>query len=110
MFIFIILLLVIPVAIYKSYKSRIKGAIGEETVAFRLARLPKSEYKVINDLVLSSVSRTSQIDHLIISDYGLFVIETKNIKGWIFGRERRTSILLSNVLRNVIGWSNRIPA
>ncbi|RYE55689.1 MAG: NERD domain-containing protein [Sphingobacteriales bacterium] len=83
----LLMLLVIPVAIYKSYKSRIKGAIGEETVAFRLARLPKSEYKVINNLVLSSDSRTSQIDHLIISDYGLFVIETKNIKGWIFGRE-----------------------
>lgn len=29
--------------------------------------------------------RSSQIDHLVVSRYGLFVIETKNYKGWIYG-------------------------
>lgn len=31
--------------------------------------------------------KSSQMDHVIISAYGLFVIETKNYKGWIFGDE-----------------------
>jgi len=29
-----------------------------------------------------------QIDHLILSVYGIFVIETKNYSGWIFGNEK----------------------
>lgn len=28
---------------------------------------------------------TTQIDHILISPYGIFVIETKDFKGWIFG-------------------------
>jgi len=32
---------------------------------------------------------TTQIDHFLLSPYGLFVIETKNYKGWIFGSERQ---------------------
>ena len=30
---------------------------------------------------------TSQIDHVVVSRYGIFVIETKNYKGWISGGE-----------------------
>ncbi|MEJ2001268.1 MAG: nuclease-related domain-containing protein, partial [Maritimibacter sp.] len=29
--------------------------------------------------------RTTQIDHVVVSQFGIFVIETKNMKGWIFG-------------------------
>nr|WP_319923560.1 nuclease-related domain-containing protein [Acinetobacter wanghuae] len=29
------------------------------------------------------------MDHIVMSPYGLFVIETKNYKGWIFGSERQ---------------------
>jgi restriction system protein len=32
---------------------------------------------------------TTQIDHILVSPFGLFVIETKNIKGWIFGSEQQ---------------------
>jgi len=81
------ILLVIPATLLTIYKARIKGAIGEKTVAWRLSRLPNPKYKVINNLVLSSGGKTSQIDHLVISNYGLFVIETKNVKGLIFGKE-----------------------
>ena len=31
--------------------------------------------------------KTSQIDHVVVSNYGIFVIETKNYKGWILGNE-----------------------
>lgn len=85
--VWIFILLGILVAFYRVYKARIKGAIGETGIAYRLASLPKSKYQVINNLVLRNGERTSQIDHLIVSDYGLFVVETKNLKGWIFGYE-----------------------
>ena len=32
---------------------------------------------------------TTQIDHLLLSPYGIFVIETKNYKGWIFASARQ---------------------
>ena len=69
------------------YKARIKGAIGEKTISSILYFLDKSKYKVINNVVLKNNEITSQIDHIIISDFGIFVIETKNYKGWILGNE-----------------------
>ncbi|RYF26657.1 MAG: NERD domain-containing protein [Flavobacteriales bacterium] len=69
------------------YKARIKGVIGEKTTAALLYFLDKSKYKVVHDVVLASEGRTTQIDHVIIADFGIFVIETKNYKGWIFGNE-----------------------
>jgi hypothetical protein len=32
---------------------------------------------------------TTQIDHIFLSPYGIFVLETKNMSGWIFGSERQ---------------------
>jgi ssDNA-binding Zn-finger/Zn-ribbon topoisomerase 1 len=68
-------------------KNKIKGKIGEKTIATILGFLNKSNYKVINNILLKSGEKTSQIDHLVISDFGIFVIETKNYKGWILGDE-----------------------
>jgi hypothetical protein len=65
-----------------------KGARGERRVSSRLDSLP-SQYKVINDLVLKTNKGYTQIDHVVISNYGVFVIETKNYKGWIFGSETK---------------------
>jgi len=63
-----------------------KGIAGEILVntAARLF-LPRNEYHLIKDVTLQSEDGTTQIDHLIVSRYGVFVIETKNMKGWIFG-------------------------
>jgi len=47
--------------------------------------LPKDEYHLIKDVTLQTDDGTTQIDHIIVSRYGVFVIETKNMKGWIFG-------------------------
>ena len=55
-----------------------KGRIGEHRVAHILDRLPKDRYRVINNLLLrTSSGNTTQIDHVVISEYGIFVIETK---------------------------------
>lgn len=65
----------------------IKGAVGEIAVAIALKFLKKEEYKVIHNVTLYNNGYKSQIDHIIISNYGVFVIETKHYKGWIVGHE-----------------------
>ena len=62
-----------------------KGEMGEKIVAKRLKRLPKDKYRVINDLLLQNNGYSSQIDHVVVSEYGVFVIETKNYQGDIYG-------------------------
>ncbi len=42
-------------------------------------------YRVLSDLILPVEGGTTQIDHLVLSRFGIFVIETKNMSGWIFG-------------------------
>lgn len=67
----------------------VKGARGERRVNSVLGRkLPANEYKVFHDLTLPSSYGPTQIDHIVVSRYGIFVIETKNYTGWIFGDAR----------------------
>lgn len=64
----------------------VKGARGERRVNSILDRkLPAREYKVFLDVTLPSSHGSTQIDHIVVSRYGVFVIETKNYTGWIFG-------------------------
>jgi hypothetical protein len=39
-------------------------------------------------VIVPAPNGTTQIDHLLLSRFGIFVIETKNINGWIFGNEK----------------------
>lgn len=64
-----------------------KGKYGEKTIAKALDTLPKDTYRVLNDVLLPTPKGSSQIDHIIISVYGIFVIETKNYSGKIYGTE-----------------------
>lgn len=66
--------------------SKIKGKIGEHAVCRRMEiGLPPEEYTILNDLYLPVGDEgTTQIDHVVVSRYGVFVIETKNYTGWIF--------------------------
>jgi restriction system protein len=52
-----------------------------------LRRLDSRLYRVFHDLYLPRPDGkgTTQIDHVVVSRYGIFVIETKNMTGWIFG-------------------------
>ncbi|WP_231840052.1 nuclease-related domain-containing protein [Finegoldia magna] len=59
-------------------------------VKMELSSLDKNKYSVINNLVLENSggnTYSTQIDHLVISTYGIFSIETKNYKGLICGSE-----------------------
>ena len=85
---FLILLLVIITAfLHKRGLFMPKGKYGEKTIAKALDTLPKDTYRVLNDVLLPTPKGSSQIDHIIISVYGIFVIETKNYSGKIYGTE-----------------------
>ncbi len=47
--------------------------------------LPSKAYEMFNDVTLPTAKSTTQIDHIVVSPFGIFVIETKNYSGWIFG-------------------------
>jgi hypothetical protein len=88
----------IPLIEPKSYKAKEKiaerkGELGEYKIDIQLDQLPK-EYKYLSDLLIENPkakSGYSQIDHIVISPYGIFVIETKNYEGTIYGdKERKT--------------------
>ncbi len=72
---------------------KIKGKSGEVSIALLLKKLGTEDYIVLNNIMLNTSGadganiNTSQIDHVIVSRYGLFSIETKNYKGWITGTE-----------------------
>ncbi len=70
-------------------KNKIKGQIGEKilSIAFTI-KLDKTIYKQVNDIIVPYSKGTAQIDHVIVSKFGIFVIETKNFQGWIFGDEK----------------------
>ena len=74
-------------AVLKVFMPVIKGWIGEKTVAVILSSLPQNEYHTLNNIMLKTNRGTTQIDHIIVSVYGIFVIETKNYKGWITGMD-----------------------
>ena len=66
---------------------KIKGASGEAMVSWVLSHLPKEQYTVIHNVMLQTERGTSQVDHVVVSVYGIFVIEVKNYTGWISGTE-----------------------
>ncbi|MFS0873970.1 nuclease-related domain-containing protein [Paenibacillus xylanilyticus] len=75
-------------------KSRIDpsriGDLGEHKINIQLDQLPKDTKYISDIMIINPKSRTgySQIDHVVISPFGLFVIETKNYNGEIKGTRK----------------------
>lgn len=84
----LIAIIVLGIAIFVKWKMPVWiGRLGEGFVSRKLRKLDPTHYKVLNDLMLPSKGNSSatQIDHVVVSNYGIFCIETKAYKGWIFG-------------------------
>lgn len=65
---------------------RFKGFVGELMVNVgAVLMLDKHQYRIIKDVTLPVDDGTTQIDQIVVSEFGVFVVETKNMKGWIFG-------------------------
>ncbi|HVN24026.1 MAG TPA: nuclease-related domain-containing protein [Syntrophorhabdales bacterium] len=88
-FLFLLLaLLIVAGKVYlKAALPRLKGFIGEKKTGIALEGLP-DDHVVMHDLLFQNEGRTSQVDHVVISRHGVFVIETKAYDGWIYGSER----------------------
>jgi predicted RNA-binding Zn-ribbon protein involved in translation (DUF1610 family) len=67
----------------------IKGFTGELKTKFINWLFLSEEYQVFNNLIIQTERGSTQIDHVVVSKYGLFVIETKDKSGWIYGRENQ---------------------
>lgn len=71
-----------------SVRSVVKGAVGEAVGAIAAkVFLDTKVYHSLNNVTLATGNGTTQIDHIIVSRFGIFVIEAKNFQGWIFGGE-----------------------
>lgn len=113
-----------------AYQARVSGMYGEFTISAVLKSLSE-EYAVMDDIILETgiklrrynperygnspwrlikknniiyevVKQSTQIDHIIVSPYGIFVIETKNHKGWVFGDVNGK--VWTQVLNGEQGW------
>lgn len=78
----IVLIILLVLLIFN--KSLVLGKIGEIKHAIILDSI--KDAIVINNVMLKLVDgKTTQIDHVLINHYGIFVIESKNYSGRIYG-------------------------
>lgn len=67
-----------------------KGLMGEALVKFAAKlRLPARTYHRLHHVTLATANGSTQIDHIFVSRFGIFVVETKNMKGSISGGARQ---------------------
>lgn len=68
-----------------------KGELGEYKIDIQLDQLSKDYMHLSDLLVKNPKAKTgySQLDHIVITPYGIFVIETKNYQGTIYGGKDR---------------------
>ncbi len=85
-FLMVIIFIGSVIVLYVSRLPSIKGARGEARVnSFLRSNLNSQQNYILSDLTLPTTGGTTQIDHIVLSPNGVFVIETKNMSGWIFG-------------------------
>ncbi|MCC0642500.1 MULTISPECIES: NERD domain-containing protein [unclassified Clostridioides] len=73
--------------IVKDTEIQVKGGFGELRLDFILSKLDK-DYIIIKDIIIPGSNKTTQIDSIAISVYGIFVIECKNFSGYIYGNDK----------------------
>ncbi len=88
---------------------KVKGWIGEALLhAVLRIGLPRRRYRLLRNVTLPTADGSTQVDHIVVSRHGVFVVETKNYRGWIFGTAhdktwtqtfRRSSHTFQNPLR-----------
>lgn len=66
----------------------LKGYVGELKTRTMNSLLLNGDYHRFNNVIINTEGISTQIDHIIVSRYGIFVIETKDKSGWIYGSEK----------------------
>ncbi|XXM71948.1 nuclease-related domain-containing protein [Lysinibacillus sphaericus] len=78
-----------------------KGELGEYKIDIQLDQLPK-DCRYLSDLLVKKTkakSGYSQIDHVVLTPYGIFTIETKNYQGTIYGGKDRKTWLVNGKIK-----------
>lgn len=78
-----------PIVLLIIFKSAwLKGLLGEFIInATTRLFLNKDKYHIVENVMLYTENGPFQIDHIMVSIYGVFVVNKKNLKGWIFGNK-----------------------
>jgi len=87
-----LILLLFTALVFGFLIGRIKAYVfqnrGEALLSSKIKqKFPPPDYHLLNHVTLPTKDGSTQIDHILVSRYGVFVIETKNYKGWIFASE-----------------------
>lgn len=86
---------------FKSPKG--KGKTGEFAVKHIIGQNIENVQYVFNDYMILNNGKSSQIDHILVCAKGVFVIETKNYSGLIYGNESQrewTQVLQYGKVKN----------
>lgn len=87
--IFFIVIILIAKASAKSETPEEKGKDGETEVRYVLGDNIENEQYIFHNLLFAdNKGNTCQIDHIVINKNGIWVIETKNYSGMIYGNEK----------------------
>ena len=97
----ILIVLVVAFIVWQAIRNTPEhtGKEGELRVHNILAQLPE-DYTILDDVMLKTGKGTTQIDHVVVSRYGVFAIETKNYRGDIYGNDDRqqwTQVIVTDV-------------
>ena len=76
---------IVIIITYYLFGAKIIGWFGELWTKQALNKLPKDKYIIINDVFIFVNGTTHQIDHVVVSPYGIFSIETKQYNGFFTG-------------------------
>lgn len=83
-----------------------KGVCGEFIInVLAKWKLDKDVYHLIKNVTLPTENGTTQIDHIIVSVHGVFVVETKNRRGWIYG-SRQLKMWTQKIYINTYRFQN----
>lgn len=97
----VVAILFIVGTIYRLFKAQIKGWFGEMVLnTFLKTKLDSAKYKILHNIILpTGDGATTQIDHIVVSEWGIFVIETKTYSGWVFGDAKSPQWTVSHFKR-----------
>lgn len=107
MYYLVIFVIFVLLLLFKRYQASIKGSVGEKLTKNKLniSRMLGREGEILNNVYIPKANgETSEIDLLYITKKGIFVIESKNYSGYIFGSEQNqywTSTLYARSRREV---------
>ena len=83
-----------------------KGMVGEFLVKIAAWQLlPADVYHPLHNVTLPTPDGSTQIDHVFVSRFGIFVVETKHMKGWIFGGEKQPK-WTQTIYRKTVSFQN----